>query len=40
MIGFTNILTYKKSVTVQEVAKKSPLEKIMIETDAPYLIPE
>lgn len=39
-ISFTGILTYPKSFTVQEVAKKSPLDKIMIETDAPYLIPE
>ncbi|MBP7773507.1 TatD family hydrolase [Candidatus Gracilibacteria bacterium] len=39
-ISFTGILTYPKSVTIQEVAKKSPLEKLMIETDAPYLIPE
>lgn len=39
-ISFTGILTYPKSVTIQEVAKKSPLEKLMIETDAPYLLPE
>lgn len=39
-VSFTNILTYSKSVQVQEVAQKAPLDKIMIETDAPYLIPE
>lgn len=39
-ISFTGILTYPKSGAVQEVAKKSPLHRIMIETDAPYLIPE
>jgi TatD DNase family protein len=38
-ISFTGILTYPQSFEVQEVAKKSPLEKIMIETDAPYIIP-
>jgi TatD DNase family protein len=39
-ISFTGILTYPYSIQVQEVAKKSPLERIMIETDAPYIIPE
>ncbi len=39
-ISFTGILTYGKSLQVQEVAKKLPLERIMIETDAPYLLPE
>jgi TatD DNase family protein len=39
-ISFTGILTYPKSITIQEVARKSPLDRIMIETDAPYLIPE
>jgi TatD DNase family protein len=40
MISFTGILTYPKSINIQEVAKKSPLSRIMLETDAPYLIPE
>lgn len=39
-ISFTGILTYPKSITIQEVAQKAPLNRIMIETDAPYLIPE
>ncbi len=39
-IGFTGILTYPKSISIQEVAKKSPLNRIMLETDAPYLIPQ
>lgn len=38
-ISFTGILTYEKSTEIQEVARKVPLEKMMIETDAPYLIP-
>ncbi len=39
-ISFTGILTYPKSLSIQEVAKQAPLNRIMIETDAPYLIPE
>lgn len=39
-ISFTGILTYPNSLAIQDVAKNAPLEKIMIETDAPYLIPQ
>lgn len=40
-IGFTGIITFKKkSELLQEIAKKLPLESILIETDAPFLSPE
>jgi len=39
-ISFTGILTYPRSTIIQDVAKKSPLNRLMIETDAPFLIPE
>lgn len=39
-ISFTGILTYPKSLSIQDVAQKAPLDCIMIETDAPYLLPE
>lgn len=41
-IGFTGIITFKnKSVDeLREVVKNIPLEKILVETDAPYLAPE
>lgn len=39
-ISFTGIITFKKSEVMQQVAKEIPLEKIMVETDAPYLAPD
>ncbi|MEK7167846.1 MAG: TatD family hydrolase [Patescibacteria group bacterium] len=40
-LGFTGIITFnKKSEQIQEVVKDVPLEKILIETDSPYLAPE
>lgn len=38
-ISFTGILTFPKSEMMQEVARRAPLDKIMIETDAPFLAP-
>ncbi|MCM8818237.1 MAG: TatD family hydrolase [Candidatus Omnitrophica bacterium] len=39
-ISFTGILTFKNAKNVREVAKFYPIEKIMVETDAPFLAPE
>ncbi|EHB12645.1 Putative deoxyribonuclease TATDN2, partial [Heterocephalus glaber] len=38
-VGFTAILTYTSSWQVQEALKKIPLERILVETDAPYFLP-
>lgn len=38
-ISFSGIVTFKNAREVQEVAAKMPLEKMMIETDSPYLAP-
>jgi TatD DNase family protein len=38
-ISFSGIVTFKNATVMQEVAKKVPLERILIETDAPYLAP-
>ncbi len=39
-IGFTGIITFKNAKELQAIAKEIPLEKILIETDAPFLAPE
>jgi TatD DNase family protein len=38
-IGFTGPVTFKNAGDLQEVAKRIPLEKVLIETDAPFLAP-
>lgn len=38
-ISFSGILTYPNAQSIRDVAKKLPLEKTLIETDSPYLVP-
>jgi TatD DNase family protein len=38
-ISFTGILTFKKSQSLRELAAELPADRIMVETDAPYLAP-
>ncbi|MBI5885762.1 MAG: YchF/TatD family DNA exonuclease [Deltaproteobacteria bacterium] len=38
-ISFTGVITFPKSAALREVAKKTPIERILIETDCPYLAP-
>jgi len=39
-IGVTGIVTFKNAKDIQQIAKEVPLDKILIETDAPFLAPE
>lgn len=38
-LGITGIVTYPSAKQVQEVVRKAPIECILLETDAPYLVP-
>lgn len=39
-ISYSGVLTFKNAPAVKESAKRTPLDKILIETDSPYLSPE
>ncbi len=38
-VSFSGILTFKNAATIQEVAEFAPADRILVETDAPYLAP-
>jgi len=38
-ISFSGIVTFRNAVALQEVARKMPLERMLLETDCPYLAP-
>ena len=38
-ISFSGIVTFKSAQTLKEVAKQVPLDKMLVETDSPYLAP-
>lgn len=38
-ISFSGIVTFKNAQALKEVAKQVPLERMLIETDSPYLAP-
>jgi TatD DNase family protein len=39
-ISYTCNITYKKAASLREMLKLTPLDRLMLETDAPYLSPE
>lgn len=39
MISFSGILTFRNAESLRATAKALPLERLLVETDAPYLLP-
>ncbi|MCM2474720.1 TatD family hydrolase [Rhizobium sp. CG5] len=39
-ISFSGILTFPKSTELRDIAKTIPLDRLLVETDAPYLAPK
>ncbi len=38
-ISFSGILTFKSAIDLREIAKKVPADRLLVETDSPYLTP-
>ena len=38
-ISFSGIVTFKNALALKQVAEKMPIERMLIETDSPYLAP-
>jgi TatD DNase family protein len=39
LISFSGIVTFKNAVPLKEVARRVPLDRLLVETDSPYLAP-
>ncbi len=38
-VSFSGILTFKNSTEIRDIAAEIPLDRLLVETDAPYLAP-
>jgi TatD DNase family protein len=39
-LSFSGVLTFKSAESLRAIAKEAPLDRLLVETDAPYLAPE
>ena len=39
LISFSGIVTFKNATTLKDVARRIPIDSMLIETDSPYLAP-
>lgn len=39
-VSFSGVVTFKNSGSLRDIAKEVPLDRLLVETDAPYLAPE
>lgn len=40
MVSFSGVITFKKSDALRDIAREMPLDRLLIETDAPFLAPD
>jgi TatD DNase family protein len=40
LTGFTGVVTFRNGQSLREIARDAPADRILVETDAPYLSPE
>lgn len=40
LLGFTGVVTFKNSDELRELVRRTPRDRMLVETDAPYLSPE
>jgi TatD DNase family protein len=38
-VSFSGVITFKNSDALQEIARDVPLDRVLVETDAPFLAP-
>jgi TatD DNase family protein len=39
-VSFTGVVSFKKSEALRDIAREVPLDRLLVETDAPFLAPE
>ena len=40
VVSFTGVVTFRNATATREAAKLAPIDRVMVETDAPFLTPE